>query len=254
MESIDETSRSISSRMGFFKHIFNFDDNSKSEILNIIQYALISIIPIIILNKLSQRYVPEADEEKGSLEIIFEVIMQILVIFMGLLLINRIITYIPTYSGEKYPDFSITYIILAVLMITLSLQTKLGEKVSILYDRIAELWGGSPDSDSSKNKGKGKSKGKGTVRTSQPISGQGQMQGQGQMSPQMEQSFTTPISQLPITSQIGQQNQDYDNMYQNTNTPMPGAASPGGMEGFNEPMAANGILGGSFGSAFGGGF
>ena len=254
MESIDETSRSISSRMGFFKHVFNFDDNSKTEILNIIQYALISIIPIIILNKLSQRYVPEADEEKGSLEIIFEVIMQILVIFMGLLLINRIITYIPTYSGEKYPDFSITYIILSVLMITLSLQTKLGEKVSILYDRIAELWGGSSDLESSKNKGK--KKGKGTVRTSQPISGQGQIQGQGQMSPQMEQSFTTPISQLPITSQIGQQNQDYDNMYQNTNTSMPGASSPGSMEGFNggNIMAANEIGGGSFGSVFGSGF
>lgn len=251
MESIDETSRSISSRMGFFKHVFNFDDNSKAEILNIIQYALISIIPIIILNKLSQKYVPESDEEKGSLEIVAEVIMQVLVIFMGLLLINRIITYIPTYSGEKYPDFSITYIILAVLMITLSLQTKLGEKVSILYDRVAELWGGSPDtSNKGKGKGKGKSNGNGTVRTSQPISGQGQ--GQGNMSPQMEQSFTTPISQLPISSQIGQQqNQDYDNMYQNNNTSMPGAASPGGMEAF-VPMAAN--EGGAFGSPYGGNF
>jgi hypothetical protein len=246
MESIDETSRSISSRMGFFKHVFNFDDNSKAEILNIIQYALISIIPIIILNKLSQKYVPESDEEKGSLEIVAEVIMQVLVIFIGLLLINRIITYIPTYSGEKYPDFSITYIILAVLMITLSLQTKLGEKVSILYDRVAELWGGSSDTNKGKGKGKSNENGKGTVRTSQPISGQ------GNMSPQMEQSFTTPISQLPISSQIGQQqNQDYDNMYQNNNTSMPGASSPGGMESF-VPTAAN--EGGAFGSPYGGGF
>ena len=37
MESIDETSRNISSKMGFFKHVFNFDDNSKSEMLNIMQ-------------------------------------------------------------------------------------------------------------------------------------------------------------------------------------------------------------------------
>jgi hypothetical protein len=251
MESIDDTTRSISSKMGFFKHVFNFDDNSKAEILNIIQYALISIIPIIILNKLSQKYVPEADEEKSSLEIIAEVIMQVLVIFMGLLLINRSITYIPTYSGEKYPDFSITYIILAVLMITLSLQTKLGEKVSILYDRVSELWGGSPDSDSSSKKNK--NKGKGKVKVSQPISGGGG--NQGQMNPQMEQSlYSTPINQLPITSSISQQQSspDYDSMYQNTNTPMVGAASPGGMEAF-VPLAAN-DGGVAFGSAFGGGF
>ena len=34
MESSDDSSKS------FFKHVFNFDDDSKSEILNIIQYAL----------------------------------------------------------------------------------------------------------------------------------------------------------------------------------------------------------------------
>ena len=33
----------------FFKHVFNFDDDSKSDILNIIQYSLIAIIPVIIL-------------------------------------------------------------------------------------------------------------------------------------------------------------------------------------------------------------
>ena len=124
--------------MGFFKHVFNFDDDSKSEILNIIQYAIIAIIPIVALNKLSQRYVPEANEEKSSLEILAEVIIQVLVIFLGILVVNRIITYIPTYSAVKYPEFSVIYIILAVLMITLSLQTKLGEKVSLLVDRLTE--------------------------------------------------------------------------------------------------------------------
>ena len=37
----------------FFKHVFNFDDDSKSDILNIIQYALLAIIPIVLLNKFS---------------------------------------------------------------------------------------------------------------------------------------------------------------------------------------------------------
>jgi hypothetical protein len=40
---------------------------------------------------------------------------------------------------------SIIFIILAVLMITLSLQTKLGEKVSVLTERLTELWEGKND-------------------------------------------------------------------------------------------------------------
>jgi hypothetical protein len=42
-------------------------------------------------------------------------------------------------------------------------------------------------------------------------------------------------------------------MFQNTYTPLPGAATPGLQENF-VPMAANEIGGGAFGSAFGGGF
>ena len=135
MDSSDEST-------SFFKHVFNFDDDSKSDILNILQYSLIAIIPVVILNKSMQAYVPESDDKKSSLEITAVVLIQIIVMFMGLLIIHRIITYIPTYSTTKYPDFHIVYIILAILMITMSLQTKLGEKVSILVDRVYELWNG----------------------------------------------------------------------------------------------------------------
>ena len=59
-----------------------------------------------------QKYVPEADEKKGSVEILAEVLIQIIVMFIGLLMIHRIITYVPTYSGMEYPEFSIIFIIL----------------------------------------------------------------------------------------------------------------------------------------------
>ena len=133
-----ESSSSASNKMGFFNYVFKFDDDSKSEILNILQYAFLSLIPVVILNKSMQSYVPEADEKKGSLEVSAEIIIQTIVMFIGLLLINRIVTYIPTYSGVDYPEFYIHYVILAILMITLSLQTKIGEKVSILTERGTE--------------------------------------------------------------------------------------------------------------------
>ena len=142
MDSSDESNKN------FFKHVFNFDDDSKSDILNIIQYALISIIPVVILNKTIGKYVPEADDRKSTLEVTAEIIIQVIVTLMGLLLIHRIITFVPTYSGSKYAEFNIVYIILAILMITMSLQTRLGEKVSILVDRIVELWDGKSDNKS----------------------------------------------------------------------------------------------------------
>ena len=73
---------SDNSKKGFFKHVFNFDNDSKSDILNIIQYTLIAIIPVVVLNKLMQKYVPEADEKKGSVEVLAEVLIQIIVMLL----------------------------------------------------------------------------------------------------------------------------------------------------------------------------
>lgn len=234
MESITELSKS-STNPGFFKHVFNFDDDSKEDMMNIIQYAVIAIIPVVILNKSMQKLVPEADDEKASAVILAEILAQVIGMFLGILIIHRIITFIPTYSKSKYADFSVTNIILVGLVITLSLQTKLGEKVSILADRVAELWDGPADT-----KGK-KKKGNGNVKVTQPIS-------QGQMTQQMAISSqgTTSISQLPVTQPMP----DYNSMYQQDNTGMPGAATPGMDMPLIEPMAANSVIGG-FGSSFG---
>lgn len=228
---------SVDTKQNFFKHVFNFEDDSKSDMLNIIQYSLIAIIPVIILNKGMSKYVPEADETKGSLEVVAEVIVQIITMFVGLLMIHRIITYVPTYSGMKYPDFNIIFIILAVLMITLSLQTKLGEKVSLLFDRIVELWDGKSD--------KKQKRGSGQVKVSQPISGsQNVVNAQNPAMNQALYNDGTSINSLPNATMSPQNLPNYDNMYKQENTPMPGAASPGMMDGFQEPMAASEFLGG----------
>jgi len=126
------------SKEGFVAHVFNFDEDSKMEMMNIVQYTLVGVIPVILLNKTMQKYVPEADDEKGSAELLAEVAIQLITMFLGMLITHRIITFVPTYSTVKYEKISIVQIVLAVLMITLSLQTKLGEKVSILFDRVSD--------------------------------------------------------------------------------------------------------------------
>jgi hypothetical protein len=113
-------------------------------------------------------------------------------------------------------------------MITLSLQTRLGEKVSVLFDRVVELWDGS-----SKDK---KPKKKSNVRVSQPISGQ--QTGQPQF------NDGTSIMALPANPpQQSQQQTNYNGMYQQDNTPLVGANSPA-PDMYNEPVAANAGFGG----------
>jgi hypothetical protein len=235
MESLEELSKTANGKPGFFKHVFNFDDDSKTEMMNIIQYAVLALIPVVILNKTMQRFVPEADDEKANFEILAEIVGQVIVMFMGILLIHRIITFIPTYSGEKYGDFAITNIILAVLVIILSLQTKLGEKVSIIVDRLMEMWEGPKDEK------KGNKKGQVSVKVSQPI-----VQGQNAMNQSLNSMGTTSINSLPMAQPTTQSLPDYNNMaHQEMNSGMNmGMAA----ESF-EPMAAN-AGGSSFGGAF----
>ena len=244
MDSLDKKSAS-----GFFKHVFNFEDESKSEMSNIVQYSILSLFPIVLLNKSMQKYVPEADEKKGSLEVLAEVVIQVVYMFLGLLFIHRIITYIPTYSGVDYPDFNVIFIILAVLMVVLSLQTKLGDKVGILVDRVNELWEGK----GGEKKGASTKSGSGTVKVTQPIS-----QGGGLPMNQSQTGYSdgTMLNQLPDMSSQPQQQQmpNYNSMYKQQSTPLVDAASPSGGGGFDNfgIMAANEALGGGggFGSAW----
>ena len=247
MESLEDGVKS-GSNMGFFKHVFNMNDESKADMCNIIQYALIAIIPVVILNKTMQKYVPEADDQKGSFELVAEVTAQIVIMFLGILIIHRIITYIPPYSGKKYEDLHVTSNILAVLVIVLSLQTKLGEKVSILSDRIYELWNGKKEDDKKKKKN-----GNANVKVSQPISSGANQMAMNQSLYGGGDSQGTMISTLPVSqpSQGDLTTQNYNNMFRNDYNPMPGAATPGMDQGPPPIMAANEFLGGSgFGANF----
>jgi hypothetical protein len=239
MDSSDDSKES------FIKHVFYFNDKSKADLLNLTQYSLISIVPIVLLNKLISKFVPEADDQKGSLEISAEILLQVFVMMFGLYMINRFITYFPTYSGVEYANINVIYIVLAALMITISLQTRLGEKTNILVERITELWEGKPAKNAKNAKN---NKNNNNVKVSQPISGtHNQAMNQSAMNQAMYTDGTS-INSLPNGDT--QQLPNYNNMHQQDNTPLVNAATPS-MEGFgNQIMAANEVLGGSFGSSW----
>jgi hypothetical protein len=181
MDPIDESK-------SFIKHVFNFEKDSKIEICNLMQYTMLAIVPVIALNRTMQKYVPEVDDTKSSLEIIAEIVGQVGILFLGLLVVHRIITYIPTYSEEPYPAYNVIFSVLSILIIILSLQTKLGEKTKIVTDRLLEIWNGPPPAEEPASNKNG-------IVVRQPISGQ-----QGfnpPPPPQPVYTDGTPLSALP---------------------------------------------------------
>jgi hypothetical protein len=203
---------------GFFKQVFRFDENSKGELMNIVQYIGIAILPVIILYKGLLRYIPDADERKSSVELSFELLLELLLMFIGLFIIHRIVIYVPTYSDIKYPEMSIMYIILSSMFLMISMQSKIGEKVSILTERIWEVWNG--------KRGAETNSGNANVKISQPIS---------QPMTTMQQAPPTAVPP-PTTQQTAVQ------LHQQMQQPMPMQ-----YESF-EPMAANEVLGGMSGT------
>ena len=144
MDSIDELSTSMTNtvkNVGFVEHVFNFDDATKNELMNIIQYAVLAIIPIVLINKLTQTYIPESDDTKPTIEISIEILLQVVFLFVGMYFIHRTITFIPTFSKVEYSGINLLNIVLGFMVIVLSLQTKLGLKVEILSDRLLEYLG-----------------------------------------------------------------------------------------------------------------
>jgi len=219
----------LETKMTFFRHMFQFDDETKCEIFNIVQFAGLAIIPILVLNKGMKKYIPDVDEDKGSVEILFEVLAQIVVMFVGMYYIHRIVTYVPTYSGIDYQQYSVVNIIISTLVVVLSLQTKLGEKTNILIERIFELWEGNSGAKEEEVEKK-------NTQNTQPQQGQ-------QQSP-------FPARE-PLTTKQDSSGTNYDGMYANTANPMVNANTPQNAGNFpqQELMAANEALGGSFGGS-----
>ena len=227
-------------------HLFNFDSQYKGDILNVLQYAVISIIPLILLTKSIQYAIPDASSHGTSIEITIEIIGQLGMLLLGLILVHRFVTYFSTYSGEPYPKQSVLHFVLGFLTILISIQSKLGEKINILVDRLMESSrGGVPQIYHNKRKHSQKAP---------------DVQVMGRHHSSNTNNDTTQISSLPvidssINSPPQQSRTGYDSSSQYAPNYDPATSSgpmmpPVGPMNQDEPTAANMALGGSFGSAW----
>lgn len=242
-------SESISSNgktdnLGFFQYVFNFDEDNKAALLNMIQYTILAIIPVLIILKITKHIIPEEDESKGSLEIVLESAGQIIIIMLAIWFTNKIINYIPTYSGEKYHVFNEISFIIPFMIILATMQTKLGAKFNILMERVVNIYQGA---EKIKAKEQANNNSGGGLRVTQPLS-TSMPQHQPSQSDYLDRNQILP-SNLQLTSMPPQQSPDFNQMYQN----QAGGGAPiqQGMQNMmmdQGPMAANEVFGGGFSS------
>lgn len=227
----------------FTSHVFKFDETTKSQLMNLTQYILLALIPTVVLNKTIHTFVPIADENKGSFELSLEIAGQIVVLFVGMFFIHRLVTYLPTYSGSEYPDINLFTPILTFLVIVLSIQSKVGDKANILYQRLMDVLGYSQTHQTQEAMTN-------NVKTTQPIQGTPMKQ----TSPPFVDPKQFPIEQIPSNDirenmepqmpQYTQQPQQPERERVSTMSQLPHQEQPQMME---EPMAANDAIGGGFG-------
>lgn len=247
MESVSDVPTDVKGFTGFFKYVFDFDETNKALMFNMIQYSVMAIIPIVLVLKGIGYVIPEEDDDKGSLEIVAEVVGQLALLILSIWFINKMVRYFPTYSGVAYHSFNETNFLIPFLIIMMTMQTRLGEKIKILSERVVELWEGRADGKKVGEKKGNAAPGNGSVKVSQPIAGN---RGMPATSPPLVNSSTLGMGGLGgmSQSQAAQaaamtpqyQNPDFNQFYQNDMMPLMDAS---------EPIAAS-EMGSAFGSAW----
>jgi hypothetical protein len=229
----------LTTNQGFFGYVFNFDNENKGLMLNFLQYSFLAVPFVIIILKLVNYYTPEENDEKGTLEILLEIFGSLTVILFSIWFINKIIRYIPTYSQVDYSTFNETNFMIPMLILLFTMQTKLGNKLNILIERLFDLYDGKTNL-----KDKDKDKKKKDYKTTQPITHPGHQPSRADF---IQNSHARGQTEGQYTKEVhhqaAQPQHNFNNAYAGPVTPLMDAA---------EPMAANEAFGGSMfgGSAF----
>ena len=65
-----------SKKRNFFSHVFDFEDESRHEMLNVAQYSVLAAVFVVLLNKGFELYMPEPEKDKGAAALALEALLQ----------------------------------------------------------------------------------------------------------------------------------------------------------------------------------
>ena len=183
------------------KHIFKFDDETKSNLMNLAQYTILAVIPVAILQNVSEKVFPEYDASKGTMELLAEILGQSLMACIGLFFIHRVITAVPTFSGTAMGDINLFSIIVVFLLSSFMFDGKVEKKFKAISNRMMDLWDGKSEEDTDNKKNKqqqNQQQGGNRVSVSQPIS----RGGMPTHSPSRADYLNSPNAQMSATQML----------------------------------------------------
>ena len=64
MEDVETTNKVV--KNGFINHVFNFDNETKTEALNVGQYLLLAIVPMAFYNYMVDSVIPESSTKSPN--------------------------------------------------------------------------------------------------------------------------------------------------------------------------------------------
>jgi hypothetical protein len=131
----DEIIRGGAKTESFLGYMTTVTILEKNELLNVFQYILLVIIPLVLFLKFMKDYIPPESASKSSIEITTEVVIQLFLIFVVFWLIHKVVMYIPTYSTVPYEKLNLIQIAMPVLFLLFCMKSSISEKLSILLDR-----------------------------------------------------------------------------------------------------------------------
>ena len=123
-------------KSGFFEYITTISSNEKAQMLNMLQYGGLAILPLLVLLKFMKMYVPEEDPLKGTPELVIEILLQLGFILLAFFFIHKLICYVPTYSTVEYGNLNLLSLVVPVFFLMFALDTNVGAKLNVVFDRL----------------------------------------------------------------------------------------------------------------------
>lgn len=155
----------------FVHYITSFSASEKAQLMNLVQYCSIAVIPLLAVLKIMKIYMPVNNPLKPTSELVVEVLIQLIVIVVAFFVIHKLVLYFPTYSQVNYENFSLLSGMLPLLFLMFTLDTKISEKLNVLFDRLLRMFGliTEPYDDSEEKDGKGNNEKNGNFTPPPPM-------------------------------------------------------------------------------------
>ena len=215
----------VGHQKGFFKHVFSFNSETKSDIMNLVQYSVVALVPLVLLLKLVEYFFPQSEEKKGNVELLAEIFGQIAILLIGIYFIHRFVTYFNPFSGKKFEKINLFSCVLIFLVLAVNSNGKMtiGTSVNQLYDNVVSIWKGDKGEEPVK------------VENEPTVINDAQMPMRETRMPTFDDMYVDRPASLPAVEGMGG--------YAGQRSSMENNSAYGGMGA--EPMAANAILGSS---------